>query len=66
MNKKGRVKVETYGVENQPKEDGFVIFPNHQGLFDIMALLDSCPKPFSFVFKKEVKNIKLSLITILN
>lgn len=68
MNKKGRVKVESYGVENLPKEDGFVIFPNHQGMFDIMAFLDSCPRPFSFVFKKEVKDIILlkQIINALN
>lgn len=58
-NKAGRVKIEVYGEENIPKEDGFVFFPNHQGLFDVLVFFDVCPRPFSFVMKKEVRNIIL-------
>lgn len=58
-NRAGRVTIETHGIENIPKEDGFIFFPNHQGMFDVLVFLDSCPKPFSFVAKKEVKNIIL-------
>lgn len=55
-NKAGRVNIETYGEENIPKENGFVFFPNHQGLFDVLVFLDACPVPFTFVMKKEVRN----------
>lgn len=55
----GRVTIETHGTENIPKEDGFIFFPNHQGMFDVLVFLDSCPRPFSFVAKKEVRNIIL-------
>lgn len=58
-NRAGRVTVEAYGLENIPKEDGFIFFPNHQGLFDMLVFLDSCPRPFSFVAKKEASNIIL-------
>lgn len=58
-NKAGKVTIESYGVENIPKQDGFVIFPNHQGLFDMLALFESCTRPFAFVLKKEVKDIIL-------
>lgn len=58
-NKSGRVKLEVHGLENIPDKDGFVIFPNHQGMFDMLVFLDTCPRPFSFVFKKEVSNIIL-------
>ena len=58
-NRAGRVTIETYGLENIPKEDGFIFFPNHQGLFDVLVFLDSCPRPFSFVIKKEASNIIL-------
>ena len=37
----------------------FVIFPNHQGMFDVLALLECCPHPFTVVMKKEVANIFL-------
>lgn len=58
-NHAGRVIVESYGLENLPKEDGFVMFPNHQGMFDVLVFLDSCPRPFAFVIKKEARNIIL-------
>lgn len=58
-NRAGRVKIESYGLENIPNENGFVFFPNHQGLYDVLAFLDSCPVPFAFVIKKEAKNVIL-------
>ena len=58
-NHAGRVTIEAFGLENIPKEDGFIFFPNHQGLFDVLVFLDSCPRPFSFVAKKEAGNLIL-------
>ncbi len=58
-NRAGKVKIESYGLENIPKENGFILFPNHQGLYDMLAILESCPVPFAFVIKKEAKNIIL-------
>ena len=53
----GRITIDTHGVENIPEEDGFIFFPNHQGLYDVLAILEACPRPFSVVMKKEVENI---------
>ena len=58
-NRAGRVTIESHGLENIPKENGFIFFPNHQGLFDVLVFLESCPIPFSFVIKKEASNIIL-------
>ena len=58
-NHAGRVTLEVHGEENIPKENGFVFFPNHQGMFDVLVFLASSPVPFSFVFKKELSNIIL-------
>ncbi len=58
-NRAGRVKIEAHGLENIPKENGFIFFPNHQGLFDVLVFLESCPVPFSFVIKKEASDIIL-------
>lgn len=55
----GSINVEVYGVENVPKEDGFIYYPNHQGLFDVLTFLYSSPKPFAFVIKQEIKNVFL-------
>lgn len=58
-NKGGRVVIESYGRENIPEEENFIFFPNHQGLFDVLALIESCPRFFSVVNKKEVSGIVL-------
>lgn len=58
-NHAGRVKVESYGMENIPKENGFIFFPNHQGMFDVLVFLESCPTPFAFVIKKEASDVIL-------
>ena len=34
-----------------------MFFPNHQGLFDVLAIIHACPTPFSVVMKKEIQNI---------
>lgn len=53
----GNLEIEAHGVENIPKENGFMFFPNHQGLFDVLAILQVCPVPFSVVAKKEVADV---------
>ena len=56
-NKGGNVKIDVHGSENIPAENGFMFFPNHQGLYDVLAMIEACPRPFSVVAKKEVGNI---------
>lgn len=56
-NRGGRIRIETHGVENLPKENGFIFYPNHQGLYDVLAIIEACPRPFSVVMKREVENI---------
>lgn len=56
-NKGGNIIIDAHGVENIPKESGFIFYPNHQGLYDVLAILDACPTPFSVVAKKEVGEI---------
>lgn len=58
-NRAGKVRIEAHGVENIPKEDGFIFYPNHQGLYDVLAIIESSPAPFAFVYKKEVSNVIL-------
>ena len=53
----GNITVKSYGVENIPNENGFMFYPNHQGLYDVLAILEACPTPFSVVAKKEVGNV---------
>lgn len=55
----GFVRLEASGLENLPKENGFVLTPNHQGLFDALVFLSTCNNPFTIVIKKEASNIIL-------
>lgn len=57
--KAGRVTLVAEGIENLPEENGFIFFPNHQGLFDVLVFLATCDKPFTVVIKKEASNIIL-------
>lgn len=57
-NKGGRITVDAHGVENIPKENGFILFPNHQGMYDVLAILDACPNPISVVAKQEVAQVQ--------
>lgn len=56
-NKGGRIRIDAHGLENLPKENGFIFYPNHQGLYDVLAIIEACPRPFSVVMKKEVQNV---------
>lgn len=56
VNRAGNVKIISEGEENLPKENGYVLFPNHQGLFDALVLLETNRQPITFVMKKEIEN----------
>lgn len=56
-NRGGRITIDSHGVENLPSENGFMFYPNHQGLYDVLAIIEACPRPFGVVNKKEVQNI---------
>lgn len=53
----GNVELSVTGLENLPEKDGFIFYPNHQGMFDIVALAATCPRPFGAVFKIELRNV---------
>lgn len=56
VNRRGRIKLRITGTEKIPQKDGFIMFPNHQGLFDVLAIIEACPRPLSIVVKKEAKD----------
>lgn len=53
----GNIDMRVYGQENIPKEDGYLMYSNHQGLFDIMAICAYCDRPWGAVLKKELYKI---------
>lgn len=67
VNHSGRVIIDCHDLDNLPNKNGYIMFPNHQGLFDVLAFLESHQNPFSVVMKKEVKDTFLikQVITLL-
>lgn len=57
--RRGRVDLVCTGVDGIPEQDGFIMFPNHQGLFDVLALIEASSHPFGVVIKKEAAGIIL-------
>ena len=50
----GKVDLQVHGLENIPQEGGFLMYGNHQGMFDIVAIGATCDVPMAAVFKKEL------------
>jgi len=59
INKSGHVSVTGSGQENLPEKNGYILFPNHQGFYDMLALIPTCPDMFGAVIKKEAADIIL-------
>lgn len=53
----GSVELQVTGTENIPEEDGFLICGNHQGLFDVMAIVYTFRGPLAAVYKKELQGV---------
>ena len=53
---KSNVDLQVFGKENIPQENGYMIYSNHQGLFDVVAIAADFPGPLACVFKKELED----------
>lgn len=56
VNKAANVEIICDGKENIPEQPGYIFFPNHQGMFDALLLLETNINPITFVLKKELEN----------
>lgn len=52
--KRSRVDLTYTGINNIPKEGGYLVTPNHQGLFDPLVLFATHQKPIKAILKKEL------------
>jgi 1-acyl-sn-glycerol-3-phosphate acyltransferase len=55
--KSGNVNLEVTGLENIPRDRSFMLYANHQGMFDVLAIATSCEPPLGTVLKKELKDV---------
>ncbi|MBQ0000182.1 MAG: 1-acyl-sn-glycerol-3-phosphate acyltransferase [Clostridiales bacterium] len=53
----GNITIDAHGVENIPSESGYMFYPNHQGMFDMLAIIHSNEKPLSAIVKKEAAGV---------
>lgn len=56
VTKKGKISVNVYGLENLPTNNGYVLYPNHQGKYDALAIIRTHSEPVSVVIDKKVCN----------
>jgi len=56
--KSGNLDLVVTGTENIPAPgSGFMMYANHQGLFDVVAIAATCPTPLGGVVKKELEGV---------
>ena len=55
----GNVDLKVTGLENLPEKDGFMLYGNHQGMFDVVAIAGTWERPLAAVLKKELENVPL-------
>ena len=55
--KSGNIELVVSGTENIPSEGGFLLYSNHQGMFDVLAIAATCEQPLGTVLKKELKDV---------
>jgi len=55
--KTGNINLQVTGLENIPEKPGFLLCGNHQGMFDVLAIVASFDKPLAAVLKKELAEI---------
>lgn len=52
MNKTGRITTKAFGQHNLPEDSGYIMYPNHQGKYDVLGIMYTHKKPCSFVMDK--------------
>lgn len=52
MNKTGKINTVETGAENLPKQGGYMMYPNHQGKYDVLGIMYTHKSPCSFVMDK--------------
>jgi len=55
----GNIDLVITGKENIPEEPGYMIYANHQGMFDFIAIVNAFEKPIAGVCKIELKDLPL-------
>ncbi len=57
VRKTARVTTDYEGLENLPKESGYIMFSNHQGKYDALGILEGHERPCSVLMDKKRSNM---------
>lgn len=60
IRRKARTTTITHGEENLPKEDSYILMPNHQGKYDGLAIVCNHNKPLSVIMNKQVADMPIA------
>ena len=55
--KGGNIDLKITGLENIPTDEAFMMYANHQGMFDVLAIAATCDEPLGAVLKKELYDV---------
>ena len=55
----GNIDLRVTGKELLPGQDGMILYANHQGLFDVLALASDWDRPMAAVLKKELAEVPM-------
>ena len=55
--KAGNLELTVTGTEHIPTDTGFIMYGNHQGMFDVVAIAATSKTPLAAVLKKELEGI---------
>ena len=53
MRRRGRTKTEVFGLDNLPKDTGYIIYPNHQGKYDALGIMLYHDEPMGVLMEKK-------------
>ena len=53
----GNIDLKVTGLENIPQDTAFMMYANHQGMFDVLAIAATCDAPLGAVLKKELYDV---------
>ena len=53
MKHNGKIETDVFGKENLPKEGGYVMYPNHQGKYDALGIINAHDTPCTFLIDEK-------------
>lgn len=68
IKQRARVHTDVYGTENLPSDNGYIMYPNHQGKYDAVGIMSSHSAPCTILVDEKRSHMLLlnEMIQILN